>query len=605
MSKALDLLNSLSDEEIAQLVAQPDPEGHVVIGGDRIIRVPSNLRRIGVQYDHDIETVTFDCPKTWDKNDLSQMVIYINYKLANGYTDRYPAKNVKADGDILHFDWTISRNVTQVKGPVSFLVCAVKTENQEVDGETVPVEVLHWNSELNQEMYVSEGMECEESPMDAYPDIVTELLERYMSADDIQQIAGECDNLRMACQEAAGEAGSAWEQTRNRASEIRNSYANAIKGNVSGEIVRVDDVSPLEHDVKCWVHGKNLFDGNLKTGYLVDATMRLTEVASTTYRTIQVYLTRGTYTLSSSTKLLILRMVRNGRYYNAGPTGTEYTFTVDTDGDFAISFRSEPSADWDDNILLQIERGSVATEYEPWINPTETSVIVLGKNFINHDLLPTSITNNGVTVTRSGDILTFSGTATADVVLANTAFCYYGKTGTNYVASYTYVGGSVNGSASLCIGDARSPAEARQSWANVTLTTNESRWYALPAIKDYIKDLWFYCKAGTQFTSFKLKVQLEEGSEATAYEPFCGVSHSPADDGTVTVVAASPTTTLLTNTPGVTVEVEYNRDTTKMFESYVLTPEAKTEIAGIVESDLVEVLSALNKYTETLTGGGA
>lgn len=598
-----------SDELLDILTTQPNPEGHIIVGGDRVIHVPDNLKRIGVEHDHNIETVTFDCPRYWDTHDLSQMAIYINYRLANGYTDRYPVEYIKveADGDVMQFDWTISRNVTQVRGSVSFMVCAVKTEMQTVEGEEelVPVEVLHWNSELNQEMYVSEGMECEEVPVDIVSDIIAEMLKRYQTEEAVQQMREACMSAVEDCETLKNAASRANTQVQQQAAEIRNSYANAIKGNVSGEIVRVDDVSPLQHDVKCRVHGKNLFDGNLKTGYLADSTMQLTEVASTIYRTIQVYLTRGTYTFSSSTKLLILRMVQNGRYYNAGPTGTEYTFTVDTDGDFAISFRSEPSADWDDNILLQIERGPVATEYEPWINPTETSVMVLGKNFINHDLLPTSITNNGVTVTRSGDIITFSGTATADVVLANTAFCYYGKTGTNYVASYTYVGGRVNGSASLCIGDARSPAEARQSWANVTLTTNESRWYALPAIKDYIKDLWFYCKAGTQFTSFKLKVQLEEGTEATAYEPFCGVSHSPADDGTCTVRSVSPTMTLLTDTPGVIIEAEYNRDTTKMFESYVLTPEAKAEIAALVESDLAEVLSSLNDYAVSLAGGGA
>lgn len=170
MSQAEELLNSLSADDTTDTTV----EGHIVIGNDRFITVPEELKRIGVQYDHNIETVTFDCPRFWDGLDMSQMVVYINYMLPNEEKGSYLADNVIADDTddtIMHFDWTISRNVTQYKGTIAFLVCVKKTDEE---GN----EVNHWNSELCKTLYVSEGLECEEVVVEEYLDIITSLLER-------------------------------------------------------------------------------------------------------------------------------------------------------------------------------------------------------------------------------------------------------------------------------------------------------------------------------------------------------------------------------------------------------------------------------------------
>ena len=63
MSKAEDLLNTLAvtDNSNARLSVSDEP--HIIIGPDRVINVPNELKRLAVQYDHDVETVTFDCPR--------------------------------------------------------------------------------------------------------------------------------------------------------------------------------------------------------------------------------------------------------------------------------------------------------------------------------------------------------------------------------------------------------------------------------------------------------------------------------------------------------------------------------------------------------------
>ena len=170
MSKADELLNSLSEDDISLQLANPETEPHIIIGEDRIISVPKELQRIAVQYDHDVETVTFDCPRYWDDLDMSKLNIYINYMRKDRYIGCYKATDIAVDGansNIMHFNWKISRNVSEVIGELKFLVCIKKSDAE-------GYEVNHWNSELNTEMYISQGLEAEESIFDAYPDIISQ-----------------------------------------------------------------------------------------------------------------------------------------------------------------------------------------------------------------------------------------------------------------------------------------------------------------------------------------------------------------------------------------------------------------------------------------------
>ncbi len=175
MSQAEELLNSVSaNNEIAVQTANPETEGHIIVDSNRFITVPDELKRIAVANDHNIETVTFECPRYWDGHDLSQMQFYINYQSPDKSLGCYVVKSLEinpaTDGNILHFDWTITRNVAKAEGKVVFLVCAKQVDK---DGN----EVLHWNSELCEDLYVSEGLECDDVLEEEYPDLYTQLLE--------------------------------------------------------------------------------------------------------------------------------------------------------------------------------------------------------------------------------------------------------------------------------------------------------------------------------------------------------------------------------------------------------------------------------------------
>ena len=179
MSQAEDLLNSLS---VTYEAGTTPNESHIVIGRDRYIIVPDELKKIAVQNDHNIETVTFDCPRYWDQHDMSKMRIYVNYMRSDDEKGADLATNVVVDENdesIMHFDWTITGHMTALYGPVTILVCIQKVNEE--DG----TEQNHWNSELNTDMYVSEGMECEADVVAHYPGIITSLLARM---DEVEEL---------------------------------------------------------------------------------------------------------------------------------------------------------------------------------------------------------------------------------------------------------------------------------------------------------------------------------------------------------------------------------------------------------------------------------
>lgn len=194
MSKAEELLATLPEGSEEIVVGN-----HIIIGTDRYIVVPESLKKLGVQYDHNVETITFDCPRYWDENDLSKMNIYVSYMRPDGMLGSHLCDNIvidTEDSEIIHFDWTISGHATYAAGNVSFLICIKKVG---YDG----IEVAHWNSEICTDCYVSAGMKCQDTILRRYPDIITQLLLRM---DNSEAIVTDAKKAQVAAEEA--EAGA-------------------------------------------------------------------------------------------------------------------------------------------------------------------------------------------------------------------------------------------------------------------------------------------------------------------------------------------------------------------------------------------------------------
>lgn len=599
-----------AEELLKSSVLQTNPEGHIVIGGDRFITVPSNLKRLGVQYDHNMETVTFDCPRYWDERDMSEMVVYINYALSDGYMDRYPADMVRADGDIMHFDWTISRNVTQVAGPVSFLVCVMKTDSE---GN----EERHWNSELCQDCYISPGMEITEgSPVDVYPDIITQLLLRMntveqinVTADKIEDAVYHVMDVRSEAEEIRGQVEEIKNEALDASGHIRNSYANAIKSNVAGEIIRVDDVSPIEHDVKCRVYGKNLFDVSKivtsapSASYAYVSEVGEDELIVTTeagydgngYCTVPVKLREvcprlqlgKTYILTAQTESnstnIYLPGIQKSWVFGTAKVITEEMLNS-TLTFYGLSAREGMGTGECRIYNIQIEEGSVATEYESYIDPTTVAVSSSGKNLWHSKNITYPRTVSGVTINYDEETqtYTFNGTSTSpgDIyVIPNQTDIMHINAGETWTLRVYPVGGTIDG-ASTCSGK-MSPLVNTGDYTNTIHANTESLYntktYTEPAD---IKKMYFYVYAsGTVFSNFKCRVQFELSDSPSEFEKSAGITtNSPSAGGTCTVTSKSPTMTLFTDTPGVTIEAEYNVDTVKFFNANIVTDRIQAAI---------------------------
>ena len=92
----------------------------------RYFNVPGSDLVFGVVADSDAERKFFQCPRYVGNNlDLASCFIRINYRNANGKTDFYLVDDVVIDGDNITFSWLLSPKVTEYKGQIKFVMCAV------------------------------------------------------------------------------------------------------------------------------------------------------------------------------------------------------------------------------------------------------------------------------------------------------------------------------------------------------------------------------------------------------------------------------------------------------------------------------------------------
>ena len=191
-------------------LADPKQEAHIVIHPDRSVTVPEELKNLAVQYDHNIETVIFDCPRYWDGNDMSKMGIRINYEREDGYGDCYVCTDVTADEEdpkLMHFSWVISRNVSDMPGILHFAVCAIRNDSSAVGNEA-----QHWSSRICEDARVLPGLDYTEHVLETQPDVILAAWEAtkeaQAAAEDARQAAEEAREAAHAVDAAIPKIGA-------------------------------------------------------------------------------------------------------------------------------------------------------------------------------------------------------------------------------------------------------------------------------------------------------------------------------------------------------------------------------------------------------------
>lgn len=397
-------------------------------------------------------------------------------------------------------------------------------------------------------------------------------------------------------------------------------FANAIKGTASGEAVAVNDVSPFRHTATAKVRGKNLIPP-FYDDYSVTRE-ELTQSCEKDGQTITIngvgnangggrnnfrdhskhfFIEKGkSYTLSQEMvsgdlegiySVYISRMTDYGSIISMPNTSASKTFIAEETVECYIGINVVANDVYNNVVVrFQLEEGAEATEYEPYINPETVSVTRCGKNLISNratewnglyydlsieDNVMSSVNANGASnvaiLTKKFPVGTYTvqakfqglpryivrpynadGTVMSDVVGFGAWNSFYNG---YYFALETQV--------------FRIPENASYWEFGVVFTSDDTTL------------------AGANITISNL--QLELGDTATEFEPYSAENYNPNADGIVAFTSISPSMTVLTDTEGVNINLEYNRDANKVIPSVdqIFNPESENAQSGKAVAEAV------------------
>ena len=553
----------------------------VINSSTRQFNIPGADLVFGVESDSGSEIKEFQCQRYVGNNvDLAGSFIRINYRNANGDIDSYLVKDVSVEGENVLFSWELSPKVTMYKGQVKFVVCVVGADTK-----------VKWHTTLGTGQ-VLEGLEPDDSIVESQTaDVVAQLIAMVEAQTEaveaegtkqikaVQTAAKTAEEASVAQIEAKGVSTLATiPEDYTALQNAARGAANAIRGKVSGEVIRVDDVSPLEHSPVVRVSGKNLFYSNKDfngtlSGISYSINKNSSEVTFSGTATKEnalslpdsFSLTKGTYNVSvtglnTDAGRLYLRNQTNGEViinHVTASTPRQFTLTEDANIRTFIVFKDQSTYD-NTVISIQIEKGEAVTEYIPYLDPTTITVTRCGKNLAAYTGETKTDTSFGISVVRTKNSAEFvvNGTATAmaSMVATSTVILPPGT----YTVSVDGLN-SINTDTDRCYlwNQPKGKVVVNGIMTGKPKTFTVSEWTPTRA------ELVF--GEGSNYSNKTVKIQIEKGEVASDYEAYNAETIAPASEGTVSGLSAvSPVMTLLTDTAGVNIECEYSRDTNKV-----------------------------------------
>ena len=338
----------------------------------------------------------------------------------------------------------------------------------------------------------------------------------------------------------------------------KNIFANALKGNLSGAIVRTDDVSPIEHDLDVKVTADELFvfaDDFTAEQYDVTATAKDGKVILNSSENLSIGsveiarldLGAGTYIYNirySNGACVVFQETTMGQLITDKTldlTEGTVTFTLDAPTIVAVSVdfnpeRCQPFS----NTMLDISLKRVVGGEK---------IYRYGKNLFKNDINAIKvITYNGTTTKAGYEIKLPVGSYTA------------------HAKGDTSQGGYIYGS----VVDETNTVVA----SGVHLLVGTDLRTAKFTINEGDTLLLYNGRSNTNIAEAqalfsRFNIQIEAGSKETAFEPYIeSAEYAVNSDGTVDgVTSVSPYMTLGTDKGGLTIDCTYNRDINKAFEA--------------------------------------
>lgn len=326
-----------AEELLKQMSAEPFAEEMVCCVIDpetRGIDVPAEYQLLGVESDEKVERMYFQCPKiVGDNIDLSKLALRVNFRNANDQKDQYIVDDVEISGDNITFSWLLSRRVTQYKGNVSFIVCAVKASGEEITNE--------WNTTLATAQ-VLEGLEADITLPEEDTDVVKQLIAvATQKITDVQNATSSANTAASNADIKAQEAANAAEDARGVIDQITKdsylhtttqtfvdtvkasptAYGNAIPEQIEGYI-KQDTTKGLQ-----LFDAKTVLSSQIQSKVLTcnnDGSVTLDGEITGSNRNFTIQLSAGTYYFNEKDK--IFHTLVNGDDLWNKP----YTFETDT-----------------------------------------------------------------------------------------------------------------------------------------------------------------------------------------------------------------------------------------------------------------------------------
>lgn len=291
-----------AEELLKQMSVEPFAEEMVCCVIDpetRVIDVPAEYQLLGVESDEKVERMYFQCPKiVGDNIDLSKLALRVNFRNANDQKDQYIVDDVEISGDNITFSWLLSRRVTQYKGNVSFIVCAVKASGEEITNE--------WNTTLATAQ-VLEGLEADITLPEEDTDVVKQLIAvATQKITDVQNATSSANTAASNADIKAQEAANAAEDARGVIDQITKdsylhtttqtfvdtvkasptAYGNAIPEQIEGYI-KQDTTKGLQlfdaNRISDYSAGGVTLRNNQDGSFTISGSGELTELFSTSY----------------------------------------------------------------------------------------------------------------------------------------------------------------------------------------------------------------------------------------------------------------------------------------------------------------------------------
>lgn len=366
--------------------------------------------------------------------------------------------------------------------------------------------------------------------------------------------------------------------------KIRNITAQA-KSSADGLAVAIKDVSSAEHNVEVSVASKNLLPYPYVNGYtstsIISNGITFTDNGD------------GTITINgqndgSGNSFFYFRLntplpIKKGAYIGSVPSGMQFMATAN--GQY-IAFNNAKIFEEDTQInsmYLQVakgnttvfenviaypmlEKGSKTTTYTPYIDISNVGIKRYGKNLFDPSKVPVRFEPvRGITLSYlpEEDCFLFNGTADITTNLFTTNLNMLGNVGAKYTVSTRYISGTVtpgNGTSYPVAYFSKDVDTVNPvtNWINAALRNEDTiigSGYNNHLVLDtnYIRSFWFYIHNGDTFDNYKVRVQLEENSTATDYEPF----KQPVDVVNGTVKSLSPNMTLISDAVGTKISCTY------------------------------------------------